>query len=45
MAMLNNVQLQVLDAKDQVLLESLDNSTREEWDGKTTSAALHTCIW
>ncbi|KAK3822754.1 MAG: hypothetical protein J3Q66DRAFT_437218 [Benniella sp.] len=32
MAMLNNVQLQVLDAKDQVLLESLDNSTREEWD-------------
>ncbi|KAF9362722.1 hypothetical protein BGX34_005611 [Mortierella sp. NVP85] len=32
MAMLNNVQLQVLDAKDQVLLENLDNSTREEWD-------------
>ncbi|KAG0225197.1 hypothetical protein BGX31_007704 [Mortierella sp. GBA43] len=32
MAMLNHVQLQVLDSQNQVLIESLDNSTRAEWD-------------
>lgn len=32
--MLNHVQLQVLDSQNQVLIESLDNSTRAEWDGK-----------
>ncbi|KAF9940540.1 hypothetical protein BGZ65_006680 [Modicella reniformis] len=32
MAMLNYVQLQVLDAKDKVLIDNLDNSTRSDWD-------------
>ncbi|KAF9206623.1 hypothetical protein BGZ49_002145 [Haplosporangium sp. Z 27] len=32
MAMLGYVQLQVLDSENEVLVENIDNSTREDWD-------------
>ncbi|ORZ24876.1 hypothetical protein BCR41DRAFT_393840 [Lobosporangium transversale] len=34
MAILSYVQLQVLSAQNKVLIDNLDNSTREEWDVK-----------